>query len=153
MTLPNGNIFRVTGPLWGESTGESSSQSQRRRALMFSLICAWTGGWANNWISGDLKCHRSNYDVMVSTYNRVVGDCIRKTTEPAAVRLIFLFWFYTQSLYEQVDNDTTPCGGDEMIFLTIFDKTDLVGHIRFHSVTNTLNTISAGPFITQGNMI
>ena len=31
MTPSNGNIFRVTGPLWGESTGQ-------RGALMFSLI-------------------------------------------------------------------------------------------------------------------
>ena len=38
MTSSNGNIFRVTGPLWGESTGP-------QLALTLSLICAWTNGW------------------------------------------------------------------------------------------------------------
>ena len=36
MTSSNGNIFRVTGPLWGESTGGGfTSQSQWRGALCF----------------------------------------------------------------------------------------------------------------------
>ena len=44
MTSSNGNIFRVTGPLWGNppTTGEYPSQSQWRKALMSSLMCAWT---------------------------------------------------------------------------------------------------------------
>ena len=47
---PNGNIFRVTSPFWGESTGspvDSPHKGQWRRALMFSLIFAWINGWAN----------------------------------------------------------------------------------------------------------
>ena len=38
-----GNIFRVPGPLSGEFTGsgEYPEKGQWRRALMFSLICAW----------------------------------------------------------------------------------------------------------------
>ena len=34
---------------------------QWRRALVFSLICAWTHGWD----AGDLRCHRTHYDVTV----------------------------------------------------------------------------------------
>ena len=34
-------------------------------ALMFSLICAWTNGWANNRDAGDLKRYRAHYDVIV----------------------------------------------------------------------------------------
>ena len=37
-------LFRVTGPLWGESTGHRwipLTKVQWRGALMFSLICAW----------------------------------------------------------------------------------------------------------------
>ena len=48
MTSSNGNIFRVTGHLCGEFTG------QWRWALMFSLICAWICGSANNREAGDL---------------------------------------------------------------------------------------------------
>ena len=36
-----------------------------RRVLMFSLICAWTKGWANHRDAGDLRRHRAHYDVNV----------------------------------------------------------------------------------------
>ena len=60
MTSWNGNIFRVTGLLWGEFT-----EGQRRGALKFHLICRWTYGWANHWDAGDLRRHRAHYDVTV----------------------------------------------------------------------------------------
>ena len=76
------NIFRVTGPLWGFpsvtswfpsqkpvtqslSPVDSSHKGQWRGALMFSSICAWTSGWANNRGVGDLRRHRAHYDVTV----------------------------------------------------------------------------------------
>ena len=36
-----------------------------RRALMFSLICAWIRGWVNNREAGDLRRHRAHCDVTV----------------------------------------------------------------------------------------
>ena len=60
MTSSNGNIFRVTGHLCGEFTGD-----QWREALMFSLICAWINGWVNNGEAVDLRRHRAHYDVIV----------------------------------------------------------------------------------------
>ena len=68
MTSSNGNIFRVTGALWEESTGHlvvSSHKGQWRGALMFSLICAWTNDWTNNRDAGDLRRHCTHYDVTV----------------------------------------------------------------------------------------
>ena len=38
---------------------------QWRRALMFSLIYAWTNGWINNPYAGDLRRHRAHCDVIV----------------------------------------------------------------------------------------
>ena len=40
-------------------------------ALMFSLICGWINGWVNNRDIGDLKRHRTHYDVivMIFTFN------------------------------------------------------------------------------------
>ena len=32
---------------------------------IFSYICVWTNGWANNRDAGDLRCHRANHDVTV----------------------------------------------------------------------------------------
>ena len=40
-------------------------KGQWRRALMFSLICAWMNGWVNNHKAGDLKRHRTHSDVTV----------------------------------------------------------------------------------------
>ena len=34
-------------------------------ALMLSLICAWINGWVYNRETGDLRCHRTHYDVTV----------------------------------------------------------------------------------------
>ena len=44
---------------------DSPHKGQRRRALMFSLICAWTKYQANNRGADDLKRHRAHYDVTV----------------------------------------------------------------------------------------
>ena len=68
MTSPNGSIFRVTGPLSGESTGPRWIPRTKAsdRALMFSLICTWINGWINNREAGDLRCLRAHYDVFRS---------------------------------------------------------------------------------------
>ena len=34
---------------------------------MFSLNCAWINGWVNNHEAGDLRRHRTHYDVIVMT--------------------------------------------------------------------------------------
>ena len=43
----------------------SPHKGQWRGALVFSLICAWIKGWVNNGETGDLRRHRSHYDVIV----------------------------------------------------------------------------------------
>ena len=43
----------------------SPHKGQWRRALTFSLICAWINGWINNGEAGDLRRHRAHYDVSV----------------------------------------------------------------------------------------
>ena len=46
----------VQGPV------NSPHKGQWRRALMFSLICAWINDWANNPEPGDLRRLRTHYD-------------------------------------------------------------------------------------------
>ena len=67
MTSSNGTIFRVTGPLCGNSPVPVNSphKGQWREALMFSLICAWLNDWVNNREAGDLRRHRGHYDVNI----------------------------------------------------------------------------------------
>ena len=43
----------------------SPHKGQWRGTLMFSLICAWTNRRANNRDAGDLRRHRTHYDVIV----------------------------------------------------------------------------------------
>ena len=54
MTSSNGNIFRVTDPLWGESTSHR-----------WILLTKDKGAWENNWDTGDLRRHRAHYVVTV----------------------------------------------------------------------------------------
>ena len=57
-------------PLCGEFTSPRwipKHKGQWRLALMFPLIYTWKNGWVNNRKTGDLRRHRSHYDVIVMT--------------------------------------------------------------------------------------
>ena len=43
----------------------SPHKGQWRKALIFSLMCAWINGWVNNREAGDLRCHSAHYGVIV----------------------------------------------------------------------------------------
>ena len=58
--------FRVTGHLCGEFT-RHRWKGRWRGASKFSFICAWINGWVNNSEAGDLRRHRTHYDVTVIT--------------------------------------------------------------------------------------
>ena len=47
------------------SSVNSPHKGQWRGALMFSFICAGINGWVNNGEAGDLRGHRTHYDVIV----------------------------------------------------------------------------------------
>ena len=67
MTSWIGNIFRVTGPLWGihRSPVNSPHKGQWCEASMFSLICPWINDWVNNREACDLRLQRAFYNVIV----------------------------------------------------------------------------------------
>ena len=60
----------------------SPHKGQWRRALMFSLICAWINSWVNNGEAGDLRRHRAHNEVIVMAechgyiYNRILEPLI-----------------------------------------------------------------------------
>ena len=68
-------------------TGGSPHKGQWSGALMFSLICVWTNGWASNRDAGDLGCHCAHNGVTVLSALSVqrmiyalplqLPDCIR----------------------------------------------------------------------------
>ena len=68
MTYSNGNIFRVTGPLWQRIQRPSVDcphKGQLRGALVFSLNCAWTNGWKHAQDAGGFRYHCVRYDVTI----------------------------------------------------------------------------------------
>ena len=75
MTSSNGNSFRVTGPLWGESTGHRW-MPLTRGALMFALTCTGLNCWTNHRDAGDLRRHRTHYNVIVLA-REVTRDIVR----------------------------------------------------------------------------
>ena len=52
---------------------DSPHKGQWRRALMFSLICAWTNSWANNRGASDLRRLCAHHDVTIMRVCRLVG--------------------------------------------------------------------------------
>ena len=59
-------------PFGGEihwSPVNSPHKGQWRGALMFSVICAWTHGWANHRDTGDFRRHGAHYDVTLMIIN------------------------------------------------------------------------------------
>ena len=70
---------------------ESPHKGNWRRALVFSLICARTNGWANNRDAGDLGRHVAYYDV---TEMKVCTVAQNKTTtkQSKVCRFMKMFW-------------------------------------------------------------
>ena len=110
MTSSNGNIFRVTGHLCGAFTGHRWIPRTQRPAtrsfdILFSLICAWIKGWVNNRKAGDLRRHRTHYDVTVMIYvctsvesSSVHYICIIATSASPKFRETFTFVIFYYDL-------------------------------------------------------
>ena len=100
MMSSNEYIFCVTGLLWGESTGHwwipFTKLGHWGGALMFSLICIWTNGWANNRDAGDLRCHCAHYDVTVMLTASI--HCSFSTCDTCNYSEIYLFRIITENL-------------------------------------------------------
>ena len=69
-------------------TGGFPSQSKLCRALMFSLICAWTNHWANNQDAGDLRWRSAHYDVTVMSL--AVWEFVKATISIVASKENFI---------------------------------------------------------------
>ena len=72
MTSSNGNIFRASGHLCGEFTGDRwisrTKASDAELWCFVFFICARINGWVNNRETGDLRRHRFRYDVIVMIF-------------------------------------------------------------------------------------
>ena len=120
-----GTFSALLGPLWGKSTSHWCG------ALMFSLICAWSYGWANNQDAGDVRRHCAHYDVTViwpvlASYQSAGNNfvywillqlwyarkfavgCIRTVFLPSPLSSNQLFYMASDLLVEQVPISMKP---------------------------------------------
>ena len=78
MTSSNGNIFRVTGPLWGEFTGQRwipLTNASDAELWCFLWSAPWRNCWVNNREAGDLRRHGAHYDV-IGMNNKADGTVV-----------------------------------------------------------------------------
>ena len=56
----DGDVCRITGPMWGDSIGQqwfSPTRGQKKQRFGVFLTWAWTGSWTNNPTAVGLRCH------------------------------------------------------------------------------------------------
>ena len=75
---------------------------QWRGALMFSLICGSTNGWANNRDAANLRRHRSHYDVTVMTLRGKWDLCI--LFNPLQKATFLFFYLFRDDFVSEVLN-------------------------------------------------
>ena len=68
-----------------------------RGAGMFSLMCAWTNGWANNLDAGDFRRHRVHHDVNVMFHRELnnyvyTGSAFRITVTLPSLVVMAISW-------------------------------------------------------------
>ena len=60
--------------VWGihRSPVKSPHKGQWRRALMFSLICAWISSWINKPKAGNLRRCRAHYEIIIMNASQII---------------------------------------------------------------------------------
>ena len=76
-----------------------------RGTLMFSLIRAWTNGWANKRDTGDLRRHRTHYDVTLMWIIVSHGHLVRLTLRNLFKCLIVRFAIFIEIVLVHICND------------------------------------------------
>ena len=118
-TSSNGNIFRVTGPLWGESTGHRwiplTKASDAELWILFNLRL--NNGWTNNLDVGDLRRNRAHYDVTVMSHPNSS-----------------LTWHQKRVLFRTMGSAYTRSGG---LFATLGHVPKLI-FVTFHVISSYL---------------
>ena len=89
--------------MWGihRSPMNSPHKGQWRGALMFSLICAWINCWLSNREAGDLRRHRSHYDVIVMKWTSVAHESINLRMKYFDMIIVLLIYIFCVSLIIQ----------------------------------------------------
>ena len=93
MASPNGDIFRVTGALCGESTCHRWVPTKVSDAGLLFLLCAWTNCWANNRDGGDFRRHHAHYDVTLMIFNALSTHRFWMQFQKCNFQSCFTVWY------------------------------------------------------------
>ena len=104
MTSSNANIFRVTGPMWGEFTGHRwipLTKARDAELWCFLWSAPWINGSVNNGEAGDLRRHHAHYDVIMYNVIWITQHVtvyfiasVHRWCGPLARRLYRRGWFF-----------------------------------------------------------
>ena len=70
---------------------DSPHKGQQRGAVLFSLFCARTNGWANNRSADDSRRHRAHYDVTVHKRHIFICGCTDVAMLAHKLRCVIIF--------------------------------------------------------------
>ena len=115
VTSSNEILFALLALCAGNSpvTGEFPSQMPVTRSFDVSLIRAWINDWVNNREAGDLRCHRTHYDVTVMKcrksykFRLCCWNCLfcnKSNNSEVDSAMCFSIVFKTRLLKGEVDN-------------------------------------------------
>ena len=103
MTSANGNIFRVTGHICGEFTGDRwIPRTKASDAELWSFRwSASMNGWVNNREAGELRCHRAHFAVTVMMWvnGEPQSHMQYSTWHWHTGRAFVLWWFGVDQFY------------------------------------------------------
>ena len=131
---------RVKGPV------NSPHKDQWRRALMFSLICAWISGRVTTREGRDLRRRRAHYDVIVThwlvrpryvLYGRLLNTLRPKKWLAFCRRLCnFFFIFLNETFW--MSNETVKCySGFNRQWVSIgWDNGTEINQVVWHHITS-----------------
>ena len=124
-TSPNGNNFRVIGPLWWEFTGNGwipLTKTSDAELRCFFFICAWANGGVNNRDAGDLRRIRAHYDVtgMEHRYTKAICTSNIIITIHLKCLKMGMLAFYHQILFQF--SPVSICGYLNFVCLEIWLK-------------------------------
>ena len=130
--------------VWGthQSPVNSLHKGQWRGALMFSLSCAWTNGWVNNLGAGDLRRHRTHYDVIVMCCEWPLRKKqVHNLDYHRHEALTYQCWFGMGELHPQCERQNRLTWYDWFIVTLVYDL--LVSETQLHNIV----------WLTHGSML
>ena len=84
--------FYITADLCAGNSPDAPQKGLWLKALIFSLICAWTNGWVNK--RGNFRRYRAHYDVTVMNQLEIASLLICSIIVKSNYDIIYIYMLY-----------------------------------------------------------